>query len=45
MTNVKVPYRLIFDGGVKLKEEEMKQIEDLKKYLDENEIDYKTDPM
>lgn len=45
MTEVKVPYRLIFDGGVKLTEIEQKQVKSLKEHLDENEIDYHSDPM
>jgi hypothetical protein len=45
MTEVKVPYRLIFDGGAKLNEEEQKQVDSLKAYLDEQNIDYKSEPM
>lgn len=45
MTSVKVPYRLIFDGGIQLTEEEKTQVESLKTYLSENEVDYKEDPM
>lgn len=45
MTEVKVPYRLIFDGGVKMTEKELAQVTSLKEYLDEQEVDYKTDSM
>ena len=38
MQGLNTPYRVLFDGGIELKEEEKKGITELKEYLQENEI-------